>query len=74
MKIKPIYSRDPLSTYGIVKTPVKFKIDYEYEDLSEVDDFERQVIWRFKYLGIEPPTEKKRARQIYEKYLETLME
>lgn len=60
-------------TFILDRTGV-FKIDYEYEDLSEVDDFERQVIWRFKYLGIEPPTEKKRARQIYEKYLETLME
>lgn len=45
------------------------KIDYNYEDLSDVDDFERQVIWRYNYLGIEPSKEKKRARQIYEKYV-----
>ncbi|WP_425415412.1 immunity protein YezG family protein [Paenibacillus glacialis] len=47
-----------------------FKIDFDYEDLSEVDDFERQVIWRYKYLGLEPSVEKKRARGIFEKYLE----
>jgi len=61
------------STFILDRTG-EFKIDYVYEDLSKVDDFERQVIWRFKYLGIEPPKEKKRARQIYERYLETLTE
>lgn len=49
----------------------QFKIDFEYEDLSEVDDFERQIIWRYKYLGLEPPLEKKRARQIFESYIES---
>lgn len=56
----------------ILESTGQFKIDFDYEDLTEVDDFERQIIWRYKYLGIEPPVEKKRARKIYEKYLEGL--
>lgn len=56
----------------ILERTGQFKIDFDYADLSEVDDFERQVIWRYKYLGIEPLIEQKRARQIFENYLEQL--
>lgn len=48
----------------------EFRIDLGYEDLSEMDDFERQIIWRYKYLSLEPPVEKIRARKIFERYLE----
>jgi uncharacterized protein (TIGR01741 family) len=54
----------------ILECSGEFKIELEYDDLSEVDDFERQIIWRYKYLALEPPVEKKRARQIFERYLE----
>lgn len=50
----------------ILESSGEFKIDYDYEDLTDVDDFERQIIWKYKYLGIEPSVETKRARQIFE--------
>lgn len=34
-----------------------FKIDYDYEDLSEADDHERSIIWENRYLGLVPEDE-----------------
>ncbi len=34
-----------------------FKIEYNYEDLSEANDNERQIIWEHKYLGLIPKDE-----------------
>jgi uncharacterized protein (TIGR01741 family) len=39
----------------------KFKIDYGYEDLSEVNEFENRIIWEYKYLGLEPDDEWEKA-------------
>ncbi len=47
----------------------KYKVDYDYSDLSDTDDYERQIIWEYKYMGLEPPIERKRDREIIEKYL-----
>ncbi|WP_251539409.1 immunity protein YezG family protein [Peribacillus frigoritolerans] len=30
----------------------KFKVDYDYEDLSDADDHERRVIWEYNRLGL----------------------
>ncbi|WP_027086701.1 antitoxin YezG family protein [Cohnella panacarvi] len=34
-----------------------FKIDYDYEDLSEADDHERGIIWEYNHLGLIPEDE-----------------
>lgn len=31
-----------------------FKVDYDYEDLSDADDYERRIIWKYKYLDLIP--------------------
>ncbi|HEX9060098.1 MAG TPA: immunity protein YezG family protein [Clostridia bacterium] len=41
----------------ILDSTGKFKIDYDYTDLSNVDDVERHIIWDYKYLGVEPEDE-----------------
>ena len=50
----------------------KFNFEYDYTDLSKVDDYERQIIWEYKYLGIEPSIERKRDRKILDSYLKKL--
>ncbi|WP_257350208.1 antitoxin YezG family protein [Pseudalkalibacillus decolorationis] len=45
-----------------------FKIDYNYEDLSEVDSYEQQIIWEYKHLGIK--TKGERLQAIIEKYID----
>ncbi len=45
----------------------KFKIDYDYEDLSEADDYERRIIWKYKYLGLIPEDED--DKEFLEEYL-----
>ncbi|WP_257350206.1 antitoxin YezG family protein [Pseudalkalibacillus decolorationis] len=48
-------------------SPNDFNIDYNYEDLSEVDSYEQQIIWEYKNLGIK--TKGKRPQAIIEKYI-----
>ncbi|TKI59768.1 DUF600 family protein [Lysinibacillus mangiferihumi] len=50
----------------------ELKIDYEYEDLSEADDYERRIIWKYKYLGRIP--EDKDDREFLERYLQSFEE
>ncbi|MEK4069517.1 antitoxin YezG family protein [Peribacillus sp. FSL R5-0717] len=45
----------------------KFKVDYDYEDLSDADDHERRVIWEYTRLGLLPETEYDKS--ILEDYL-----
>ena len=45
----------------------KFKINYDYEDLSEADDYERQIIWKHKYLNLLPEDED--DKKFLEEYL-----
>ncbi|GAB6255102.1 MULTISPECIES: immunity protein YezG family protein [Peribacillus] len=45
----------------------KFKVDYDYEDLSDADDHERRVIWEYTRLGLLPETEYDKS--ILEEYL-----
>ncbi|MFM9276547.1 immunity protein YezG family protein [Paenibacillus jiagnxiensis] len=35
----------------------EFNIDYNYEDLTDADDHERDIIWEYKHLGIVPEDE-----------------
>ncbi len=63
-----------MNTQNIMESDGKFKIDYDYTDLSEVDDYERQIIWEYRYLGLEPPIERKRDREILDNYLRQTMQ
>ena len=47
----------------------KFSIEYDYEDLahSTYDSYARHIIWRYKYLGIEPIN--KKDKTIINEYL-----
>ena len=37
-----------------------------------MDDYERQIISEYKYLGIEPPIERKRDGKILDSYLKKI--
>lgn len=45
----------------------KFKIDYDYEDLSDVNPLHQQIIWEYKHLGLIP--ENQEDREFLEEYL-----
>ncbi len=51
----------------ILESTGKFKIDYDYEDLTEADDHERLIIWKYKYLGLIPEDED--DKEFLEEYL-----
>ncbi|QNU65821.1 DUF600 family protein [Ruminiclostridium herbifermentans] len=51
----------------ILESTGKFKIDYDYEDLTEADDHERLIIWKYKYLGLTPEDED--DKEFLEEYL-----
>ena len=50
---------------------LKFKVDYDYTDLSnsEFSSYERHVIWRYEYLGITETQLSKEEREILKKYV-----
>lgn len=50
---------------------IKFKVEYDYEDLnkSKFSSYERHIIWRYNYLGIRPEQLNKKEREIIERYL-----
>ena len=56
----------------ILENNGKFKIDYDYTDLSDVDDSEMHLVWEYKYLGIMPEDED--DRKIVEEYLKNNVE
>ncbi|MDI5790415.1 DUF600 family protein [Bacillus licheniformis] len=41
----------------IIHSDGEFNIDYDYEDLSDADDYERRIVWEHKYLGLWPEDE-----------------
>ena len=50
---------------------IKFKVEYDYEDLtkSKFSNYERHIIWRYNFLGIKEEQINKEERKIIEKYL-----
>ncbi|WP_243291874.1 antitoxin YezG family protein [Bacillus sp. FJAT-47783] len=48
----------------------QFKIDYNYDDLSNVDLHKRKTIWKYKHLGIVPKSNS--GKKFLEEYLKTL--
>lgn len=53
----------------ILESTGKFKIDYDYTDLSEASPRKQHIIWDYKYLGIMPKNDK--DKKIIEEYLKT---
>lgn len=41
----------------ILESTGKFKIDYDYTDLSEASPRKQHITWKYKYLGIRPKDE-----------------
>ncbi|MBD8035070.1 DUF600 family protein [Solibacillus sp. Sa1YVA6] len=50
----------------------ELKIDYDYEDLSEANDYERRIIWKYEYLGLIPEDED--DQEFLESYLQSIKE
>lgn len=50
---------------------IKFKVEYDYEDLtkSKFSSYERHIIWRYNNLDIKEEQLNKKERQIIERYL-----
>lgn len=50
---------------------IKFKVEYDYEDLnkSKFSSYERHIIWRYNYLGIREEQLNKKEKEILERYL-----
>lgn len=55
----------------IIIEGVKFKIEYDYEDLtkSKFTSYERHIIWRYNNLGIDIDQLNKKEKKIVERYL-----
>ncbi len=49
---------------------LKFKVEYNYEDLlnSYFNNYERHIIWRYEYLGIGQEQVNKKDKEILERY------
>lgn len=66
IELVPTWTNFTMSIEGI-----KFKIEYDYEDLSKskFSSYERHIIWRYNYLGIKEEQLNKKEKEIIEKYL-----
>ncbi len=51
---------------------MKFKVEYDYENLqsSRYDSYEKHIIWRYNYLGLDVEHLPKEERKILKRYLE----
>lgn len=50
---------------------LKFKVEYNYEDLENNDfnSYERHIIWRYQYLQVGPEQMNKKEKEILNRYL-----
>ncbi|MDF2858793.1 MAG: hypothetical protein K0Q87_4644 [Neobacillus sp.] len=66
-----INGQEPWSNFTLVLDKLgKFKIDYNYDDLTNKDPHERKTIWKYKNLGIMPKSNS--GKKHLEKYLAKL--
>ncbi|WP_027630262.1 immunity protein YezG family protein [Ruminiclostridium cellobioparum] len=54
----------------VIKDTDEFKINYRYNDISTVDPFEQQVIWRYEVLGLDSSNQSNLAKKVLERYIE----
>ncbi len=52
-----------------IKDTGEFKIEYSYNDISTVDPFEQQIIWRYEVLGLDSSNQSNLAKKVLEKYI-----
>ncbi|PRR82003.1 immunity protein YezG family protein [Clostridium vincentii] len=52
----------------LVNKSGKFKMDYDYTDLTE-KAYAYQSVWKFKYLNITPSSNNKKAKEAVDEYL-----
>ncbi len=59
------------SNITIIIENLKFKVEYNYEDLvgSDFNSYERHVIWRYNYLGIGGAQVSKKEKEILDRYI-----
>ncbi|MBM7585890.1 uncharacterized protein (TIGR01741 family) [Bacillus pakistanensis] len=63
--------QEPWTNFTLVLDKVgKFNIDFNYDDLSNIDSHERKTIWKYKNLGLTPKSNS--GKKHLEKYLDTL--
>lgn len=60
----------PWTNLTISIEDLKFKIEYNYDDLSAISDDERHLIWQYKYLDLTVERLPKKQRKIIEQYLQ----
>ncbi|KAF2421765.1 antitoxin YezG family protein [Bacillus subtilis] len=53
----------------MIQSDGEFNIDYDYEDLSDADDYERRIVWEHRHLGLWPEDED--DKEFLEQYLES---
>ena len=58
------------SNITIIIESLKFKVEYNYEDLNNhhFDSYERHIIWRYEYLGIDESQVGKKEKEILNRY------
>jgi uncharacterized protein (TIGR01741 family) len=54
-----------------IKETNKLYVDYGYDDVSAIDPFEQQVIWRYEVLGNDLSSQSNLAKKILEKHLKS---
>lgn len=59
------------SNMTIIIENLKFKVEYNYEDLENSDftSYERHIIWRYKYLGIGMEQVSRKDKEILKRYI-----
>ncbi|MCS0653439.1 antitoxin YezG family protein [Cytobacillus firmus] len=63
--------QEPWTNFTMVMDKVgKFNIDFNYDDLSNMDPHERKTIWKYENLGIMPKSNS--GKKHLEKYLSSL--
>lgn len=62
---------EPWSNITIKVENFRFNVEYHYEDLinSQYTNYERHLIWRYKYLDVPLSSYQKKDRQMVEEYL-----
>ena len=65
------FGDEPWSNINICIENFKFRVEYDYEDLnySGFSNYERHLIWRYKYLRIPLESYSKQDKSIIEKYI-----
>lgn len=60
----------PWSNVTIIMEGTKYIVEYNYDDLktSQFDNYERHIIWRYKYLKVPIESYSKKEREVVQRY------